>query len=209
MENNAYLLTSSDDHLVLVDAATEPATLLEWIGPRTLDAVITTHQHFDHIGALAAVVEATGATPWCGGPDAASIAEQTGVQCRTVWTGDTLLVGDEALEVIGLVGHTPGSIALVLPTNPTVLITGDSLFPGAWDAPRTTTSSIPCSATSPRSSSTASAMTRSCCRATGSPRPWAPSAPTYPNGVPAAGEATPGPRPRAPGSGAVAGSGTG
>ncbi|MDN6799164.1 MAG: MBL fold metallo-hydrolase, partial [Propionibacterium sp.] len=88
MENNAYLLTSSDDHLVLVDAATEPATLLEWIGPRTLDAVITTHQHFDHIGALAAVVEATGATPWCGGPDAASIAEQTGVQCRTVWTGD-------------------------------------------------------------------------------------------------------------------------
>lgn len=107
MENNAYLLTSSDDHLVLVDAATEPATLLEWIGPRTLDAVITTHQHFDHIGALAAVVEATGATPWCGGPDAASIAEQTGVQCRTVWTGDTLLVGDEALEVIGLVGHTP------------------------------------------------------------------------------------------------------
>lgn len=130
MENNAYLLTSSDDHLVLVDAATEPATLLEWIGPRTLDAVITTHQHFDHIGALAAVVEATGATPWCGGPDAASIAEQTGVQCRTVWTGDTLLVGDEALEVIGLVGHTPGSIALVLPTNPTVLITGDSLFPG-------------------------------------------------------------------------------
>ena len=130
MENNAYLLTSSDDHLVLVDAATEPGTLLGWIGPRTLDAVITTHQHFDHIGALAAVIEATGATPWCGGPDAASIAEQTGVQCRTVWTGDTLLVGDEALEVIGLVGHTPGSIALVLPTNPTVLVTGDSLFPG-------------------------------------------------------------------------------
>ena len=130
MENNAYLLTSSDDHLVLVDAATEPGTLLGWIGPRTLDAVITTHQHFDHIGALAAVIEATGATPGCGGPDAASIAEQTGVQCRTVWTGDTLLFGDEALEVIGLVGHTPGSIALVLPTNPTVLVTGDSLFPG-------------------------------------------------------------------------------
>ena len=128
---NGYLFKTKDNSYVAVDA---PSGFADWIYSKKPDIIITdlliTHQHFDHIGALAAVVEATGATPWCGGPDAASIAEQTGVQCRTVWTGDTLLVGDEALEVIGLVGHTPGSIALVLPTNPTVLITGDSLFPG-------------------------------------------------------------------------------
>lgn len=130
MDNNAYLLTSDDGHLVLVDAATDAPALLAWIGGRTLDAVITTHRHFDHIGALAQVVEATGATAWCGRPDAASIEEQTGVHCDTVWTGDVITVGDEPLDVIGLVGHTPGSIALVLPGEPTTLITGDSLFPG-------------------------------------------------------------------------------
>lgn len=130
MDNNAYLLTSDDGHLVLVDAAAQAEELLAWIGGRTLDAVITTHQHFDHIGALKQIVDTTGATAWCGRPDAASIEEQTGVRCQPVWTGDLILDGDEPLEVIGLVGHTPGSIALVLPTEPTVLITGDSLFPG-------------------------------------------------------------------------------
>ena len=40
--------------------------------------------------------------------------------------------GDERLDVVGLVGHTPGSIVLAYrgPEGPTHLFTGDSLFPG-------------------------------------------------------------------------------
>ena len=51
--------------------------------------------------------------------------------CRTVWDGDVFRLGDIELDVIGLVGHTRGSIALRLRGNPSDhILTGDSLFPG-------------------------------------------------------------------------------
>ncbi len=130
MDNNAYLLDDGAGHLGLIDAAAQPRRLLEWIGGRGLDCVITTHRHADHIGALAEIVARTGAQAYCGRPDADSVEQQTGVVCRPVWTGDRIPVGSLDLEVVGLVGHTPGSIALVWNGSPVVLFTGDSLFPG-------------------------------------------------------------------------------
>jgi glyoxylase-like metal-dependent hydrolase (beta-lactamase superfamily II) len=49
-----------------------------------------------------------------------------------VWDGDEVTIGDGQLEVIGLVGHTPGSIALAFTGSDGVvhLFSGDSLFPG-------------------------------------------------------------------------------
>lgn len=130
MDNNAYLLSAGDGPLVLIDAPTSSRRLLAAIGERELGAVITTHRHADHLQALAQVVSATGAQPYAGRPDIQSIADQTGVSSRPLWTGDTVSVGSISLEVIGLVGHTPGSIALVLRGTPTHIFTGDSLFPG-------------------------------------------------------------------------------
>src|SRR6478609_8586213 len=60
MDNNAYLLRCRRSGAqVLVDAANEPARLLDLIGPAGVDAVITTHAHADHWQALADVVDAT------------------------------------------------------------------------------------------------------------------------------------------------------
>src|SRR5690606_31617385 len=44
------------------------------------------------------------------------------------WDGDRITCGPILLRVIGLVGHTPGSIALAWQDR--LLFTGDSLFPG-------------------------------------------------------------------------------
>ncbi len=134
MSNNCYLLrcVSTGDQ-VLIDAAAEPATLLPLIGDGGLTTVVTTHQHWDHHRALAEVVSATGAEVVAGAPDAAAITEQTGVPVtRTVGDGDTVEVGACVLSVITIVGHTPGSIALVYddPDGHRHLFTGDSLFPG-------------------------------------------------------------------------------
>lgn len=133
MDNNAYLLDAGGT-LVLIDAADDAARLLDLIGGRELAAVITTHQHHDHVQALAEVIEATGAQAWAGGPDAEAIERQTGVRSTPVWSGDRIAYGAIQLEVIGLVGHTPGSIALVLRADdadqPAHIFTGDSLFPG-------------------------------------------------------------------------------
>ena len=134
MSNNCYLLrcTSTGDQ-VLIDAAAEPERLLALIGDGGLATVITTHQHWDHHRALAAVVEATGAEVVAGIPDADAITAQTGVAVtRGLKQGDAVAVGDCSLDVIAIAGHTPGSIALLYddPDGHRHLFTGDSLFPG-------------------------------------------------------------------------------
>lgn len=132
MDNNAYLLSDGDE-AILIDAPAEASVLLGLLAGRRLTAVVTTHRHHDHVGALADVVAATGAQHLAGRPDAAAITEATGVRVdRALWDGDTVTVGRIALRVIGLVGHTPGSIALAYTPDaaPAVLFTGDSLFPG-------------------------------------------------------------------------------
>jgi glyoxylase-like metal-dependent hydrolase (beta-lactamase superfamily II) len=147
LDNDAYLLTCrATGAQLLVDAAAEPDRLLalvrEGSAEGRLDTVVTTHAHRDHVGALAAVVAATGAVPAAGADDAAAVEEATGVEvARLLHHGDSLRVGDLDLAVVGLRGHTPGSVALAY-TEPdavsasdavagrTHLFTGDSLFPG-------------------------------------------------------------------------------
>ncbi len=103
------------------------------IGDGGLATVVTTHQHWDHHRALADVVAATGATT----------RRRRGRRRRDhradrragrapVGDGDTVTFGDCALDVIHLVGHTPGSIALLYddPEGTPHLFTGDWLFPG-------------------------------------------------------------------------------
>ena len=134
MSNNAYLLRcQGTGEQVLIDAAAEPERLLALIGEAGLTSVVTTHRHWDHHRALAAVVEATDAEVIAGEPDADDITSQTGVPVtRRVEHGATVAVGDCTLEVIALAGHTPGSIALLYddPAGHPHLFTGDSLFPG-------------------------------------------------------------------------------
>jgi glyoxylase-like metal-dependent hydrolase (beta-lactamase superfamily II) len=138
MDNNAYLLQSGSGATVLIDAANDSGRLLKLIGDEPLDTILTTHRHGDHWQALAAVAEATGARLVGGRPDVDAIEEGANVSGLVgVWDGDQLELGDESLAVIGLVGHTPGSITLVYRGGgPAHLFTGDSLFPGG--AGRTT-----------------------------------------------------------------------
>ncbi|WP_375423009.1 MBL fold metallo-hydrolase [uncultured Friedmanniella sp.] len=132
MDNNAYLLTSADGGRLLVDAAADTPRLLA-VTASSLDTIVTTHRHADHWQALSDVAEATGAALHCGRPDVHAIATGAWVENLTgLWDGDTVTVGDQVLDVIGLVGHTPGSIALAYEGADGVahLFTGDSLFPG-------------------------------------------------------------------------------
>ena len=130
MDNNTYVLRCRDtgDELV-IDAAAEPKRILALCGEGPLTRIVTTHRHPDHWQALAEVVAATGAATITHAADAPAIAVPTD---ELVADGDHLQVGSCDLEVIHLVGHTPGSIALLYddPTGSPHLWTGDSLFPG-------------------------------------------------------------------------------
>ena len=129
MDNNAYLLRcAATGEQLLIDAAADADRLLDLVGPAGLSTVVTTHRHRDHHFALRDVVAATGAHSLAHADD----ADEIPIVNDTVADGDTITVGDCALEVIHLVGHTPGSIALLYrdPSGFAHLFTGDSLFPG-------------------------------------------------------------------------------
>ena len=130
MDNNAYFLRCRDtgDEL-LIDAAAEPERLVSTVGDGPLRTVVTTHRHADHWGALAAIVQATGAETVAHVDDAAAIDVPT---TRTVRDGDVVRVGACDLTVLHLGGHTPGSMALLYddPQGTPHLFTGDALFPG-------------------------------------------------------------------------------
>jgi glyoxylase-like metal-dependent hydrolase (beta-lactamase superfamily II) len=129
MDNNAYLLRcNATGEQLLIDAANEAPRLLSLAGDSGLSTVVTTHRHMDHWVALEEVIAATGARSVAHAADASELP----VPSETVADGDTVPVGGCTLEVIHLVGHTPGSIALLYrdPAGIPHLFTGDSLFPG-------------------------------------------------------------------------------
>jgi glyoxylase-like metal-dependent hydrolase (beta-lactamase superfamily II) len=130
MDNNTYLLRCQHtDEQLLIDAAADSVRILELVGSSGLVSIVTTHQHWDHVGALGDVRDATGARTYAGADDVEGIPVPTDVPLTD---GDTLRVGSHTLEVIHLVGHTPGSVALLYddPAGSPHLWTGDSLFPG-------------------------------------------------------------------------------
>jgi len=130
MDNNAYLLRDRDtNEQLLIDAADEPDQLLELIGDRGLATAVTTHSHPDHWQALPLVLQQTGARCLAGWADADKLPVPVD---RRLEDWDVVTVGTSRLSVVHLVGHTPGSVALVYedPGGHPHLFSGDSLFPG-------------------------------------------------------------------------------
>ncbi|KUI00991.1 MBL fold metallo-hydrolase [Mycobacterium sp. IS-3022] len=132
MDNNAYLVTCSrTGETLLIDAANDASVLLELIEKHApqLSLIVTSHQHFDHVQALADVAKATGAPTAAHQLDADTLPVKPD---RLLAHGDTVEIGDLSFDVIHLQGHTPGSVALALDgaDDATHLFTGDCLFPG-------------------------------------------------------------------------------
>ena len=132
MSNNTYLLTCrATGEQLLIDAADDPVRLRELVaeGTGSLDHLVTTHQHWDHVRALPDLVEAFQPRTYAGADDADALPVRPEVRLTQ---GDTITVGQCRLDVLHLRGHTPGSVALAYadPSGHTHLFTGDSLFPG-------------------------------------------------------------------------------
>jgi glyoxylase-like metal-dependent hydrolase (beta-lactamase superfamily II) len=132
-DNNVYLLscpTSGDT--VLVDAAASVEQVTTALGSTRLTEIVITHGHFDHVQTPAALRDHFGVPVSCHGADAGMLPVSPN---RLLADGDEIRVGDAAVQVIHLEGHTPGGVALLYDAGGALaesphLITGDSLFPG-------------------------------------------------------------------------------
>jgi glyoxylase-like metal-dependent hydrolase (beta-lactamase superfamily II) len=134
LDNHTYLVTCANTgESLLIDAANDPELLVELVGEHApkLALIVTTHQHFDHWQALAAVAESSGAPTAAHELDAEPLPVEPS---RFLAGGETIDIGDLTFDVIHLRGHTPGSVALALrPSGQRTavqLFTGDCLFPG-------------------------------------------------------------------------------
>lgn len=135
---NCYLLRCRvTAEQLLIDAGGGAERLLTLVGPAGLATVVVTHADIDHVGALAEVVAATRAQVVAHPAETADLP----VLHVPVQDGDLIRVGACSLDVLHLVGHTLGSIALLYqePRGRPHLFTGDSLFCGGigttWENP--------------------------------------------------------------------------
>jgi glyoxylase-like metal-dependent hydrolase (beta-lactamase superfamily II) len=145
-ENCFVVREKGSERAVIVDPGEEAERLLEALEAleiKALDAILLTHTHFDHVGAVAPVAKATGAPVYCPELEKQVLAN---IMDYVPWPGfgpfesyeaDHAVSGGEKLALAGLEfdvlftpGHSPGHVTYALPQAQS-LFSGDVLFQGS------------------------------------------------------------------------------
>jgi glyoxylase-like metal-dependent hydrolase (beta-lactamase superfamily II) len=129
MDNNVYVLRCRrTGAALLIDAAARPGRLREALGDSVPVAVVQTHGHWDHVRAWEDLVSDPGLEVW-GHPGDTELFPAT--LDRELAHREVLTVGDLAVEVLHVPGHTNGSLLYLVHGEVRAhLFSGDSLFPG-------------------------------------------------------------------------------
>lgn len=138
---NTYLLSNGGES-ILIDSGTGHMEIMEKLSlhGRNIKAFIMTHGHFDHIYDAMELRRKLGCQIMISGNDSEIMEWSYSVSERYMGNsieplsvdrfiddGDTIALGNESVKVMGLPGHTPGSIGLL--AGP-LFFTGDVLFRG-------------------------------------------------------------------------------
>jgi hydroxyacylglutathione hydrolase len=145
-ENCFIVRDAGSDRAVIVDPGDEAPRLIEALGAlkiQTVEAILLTHTHFDHVGAVAAMAGATGAPVYCPELEVQVLAN---INDYVRWPGfgpfesydaDHTIKGGETLELAGITfdviftpGHSPGHVTYAA-RDEGALFSGDVLFEGS------------------------------------------------------------------------------
>ena len=136
-QTNCYILKKGTE-LLIIDPGYSPRRIIDKIESLegcSVKAILLTHGHFDHIGAVDALVN-TYHCPVYGCKDdedlftegKISLHENNGacVRNRMTWLdSDNLTIGSFAIRVLFTPGHTAGSVMFIIED---ALFSGDTLF---------------------------------------------------------------------------------
>lgn len=148
LETNCWVVADgTSGPAVVIDPADDVRAILDVLGERRVSAIVLTHKHFDHIGAVRDLISATGAPLLIHEADAHDLgdAETTGgaqfgfthtapKPDRELVDRDVVEAGKLRLTVLHTPGHTPGGICLLAEDSPDAtpqLFSGDTLFAGS------------------------------------------------------------------------------
>jgi len=144
-ENCFLFRPQGSDRLLIVDPGEEAERILATVEAMggTVEAILLTHCHFDHIGAVAPVARATGAPVYCPEIEVPVLAD---IMAYVPWAGfgpyesyeaDEIVRGGETLELAGMEievvftpGHSPGHVTYAVKGEPAIF-SGDVLFQGS------------------------------------------------------------------------------
>jgi hydroxyacylglutathione hydrolase len=141
-ENTYIVRRDGSDRALIVDPGDEAEMLLRAIDGLgvTLDGILLTHTHFDHVGAVAPVAKATGAEVWVPEIEAFVLADINrfvpwpGIGPFESYEAEHTLEGGERLDLAGFEidvlhtpGHSPGHVTFSIPDE-TAIFSGDVLF---------------------------------------------------------------------------------
>ena len=151
-ENCFIVREKGSERGLIVDPGDEADRLLEAVEALgvKLEAILVTHTHFDHIGAVAPVASATGAPVWCPELERQVLANimdyvpwpgfgpfESYQADHTVAGGEKLELAGLSIEVISTPGHSPGHVTYAIeggaprPDGEVALFSGDVLFEGS------------------------------------------------------------------------------
>jgi len=147
VQENCFIVREKGaSNAVVVDPGDEPDRLLaaiDGLGIEKVDAVLITHTHFDHVGAVSPVAGATGAPVYCPELETRVLANIMdfvpfeGFGPFESYEADETVKGGETLELAGLTidvmftpGHSPGHVTYAIPAEAAVF-SGDVLFQGS------------------------------------------------------------------------------
>jgi glyoxylase-like metal-dependent hydrolase (beta-lactamase superfamily II) len=144
-ENCYFVRRPQATSAVIVDPGEEAPRLVAALGElgiETVEAILLTHCHFDHVGAVKALHDATGAPVWCPQLETEQLAN---INAYTLpgfgpfdgYDADYTVSGGETLELAGLTfdvrftpGHSPGHVSYAV-RGEQALLSGDVLFQGS------------------------------------------------------------------------------
>lgn len=130
LSTNTYVVCIAEE-CVVVDPGGDVDEILTLLHSRSLVAVVATHLHFDHVAAVADLVDSTGALFYAHPADWAvyktlnAMAEEWGFRIPDIPTPRPLGERLWIFDVWHTPGHTPGSVSLVADG---AVFTGDTLF---------------------------------------------------------------------------------